>query len=259
MLDNVDLTKLAKIKNRQGFSLLVGNLTSFVANYEFIECDGVICQQSTIQKFSYIFVDRLFSGKSDFSMCGKQMQVYITKIDIDEIGAGAVDLSHPNLSNLGVNNDKALSLISQNDTALTYFKKPFNESFQSSQFTQQLIDINKTLSNLAEESHPALILDFLKQHQNHLPAVILFCQVLNLVCLSQSLYVFSYQIKANQNFARIIELILKLDVCEISGVEHVQKLAERFFQIFMGNLTARVFSHQTLEIVEKALATGATK
>lgn len=89
--------------------------------------------------------------------------------------------------------------------------------------------------------------------------MLLFCQVLNLVCLSQGLYAFSYQIKSNQNFVRIIELILMLDQAEISGIEHVQKLAERFFQIFMGNLTARVFSHQTLEIVEKALSTGVNK
>lgn len=259
MLDNVDLDKLAKIKYRQGFSLLVINLTKFVANYDFIEYESLLCQQSTIQKFSYVFVDHLFAGNRGFSMTGKQMQMYLTKIDITEIGVGAVDLSHPNLTNTVIDTDQAHSLIQQNDVALAYLKKPFNEGFRSLELTEKLTEVTKTLSQMNEVDHPTFILDFLTLQKKHLASVLLFCQVLNLVCLSQSLYAFSYQIKSNQNFVRIIELILLLDDVELTGIEHVQKLAERFFQIFRGNLTARVFSHQTLEIVEKALSTGANK
>ncbi len=259
MLDNVDLDKLAKIKYRQGFSLLVVNLTKFVANYDFIEYEGLLCQQTTIQKFSYVFVDHLFTGNRSFSISGKQMQIYLTKIDITEIGLGAVDLSHPNLTLSHIDLDQAHSLIRENDVALSYLKNPFDESFKSAELTEKLIKVGADLSAMNEADHSAFILDFLTCEKKHLSTVLLFCQVLNLVCLSQGLYAFSYQIKSNQNFVRIIELILMLDQAEISGIEHVQKLAERFFQIFMGNLTARVFSHQTLEIVEKALSTGVNK
>lgn len=257
MLDNDDLNNVLKSKYRQGFASLVCSLSSFVDKYEFIEYPDQICLQTTIQKNSYIFIERIFGEKSVFSICGKQMQMYLTKMDITEIELGAVDLSHPSFSD-NINEDEAKGIIKNNDLALTFLKKPFSESFLTNELTESLSLLNKKITASSIEFHSDLILDFLNLEKKHLAQVILFCEVLNLVCISQSLYVFSYQIKHNQNFARMVELILRLKSSELQGAEHIEKLAERFFQIFIGNLAARVFNHQTLAIVEKALSTEAT-
>lgn len=260
MLNETSLDIATNIHHRHGFSLLVNKLSNFVKGYEFMECEGLLCEQSIYQKMSYLFAERFFSGNKSLSICGKQMVIYITKIDLTEIEMGAVDLSHPSLAQNNNDSGTAEYLIQQNNMALAYLKNPFSDAFQSSELTRELTELNESLSMMQESSHASLILDFLNQKIEHLQAVILFSHVLNLVCLSQSLYAFSYQLKVNRNFARIIELILKIAVIsDIPGVEHVKKLAERFHQIIIGNLAARAFSGQTLEIVEKALAIGAEK
>ena len=257
MLDKLGSTSLVNSKCHLGFLSLVNNINDFVENFEFRDSGGSICEQKKIQEFSYLFVARLFSrGKSSFAICGEQMQIYLTQLDMTEIQSGIVDLSHPSLSNSNANDESIQRLIQSNDTALIYLQSPFNEDFQSKDFTEKLSSLNEKLSKLNEELHSRIILDFLNQHKKHVDAVILFCQLLNLICLSQSLYAFAYQIKANKNFARMIELLLRVNPIELQNYEHVERLAKRFYLIFVGNLTARVFSHQTLEIVEMALSSG---
>lgn len=259
MAQAFDLKKVEIKRNNTGFIDLIKNLSDFVRSYSFLTEDNLLASQNDIQKKSYLFSEHLFSVDGHFVWCGKQMQLYLTKIDITEINNGVIDLTSPERQNFQYTSEQSASIFKENNIALSYLKNPFSTEFLSDSFAQQLSELNTRLENLPQSEINALVTEFMNLNQKHLNEVIVFCEALGLICISQSLYAFSYQMSVNGNFARLIELVLRATDFPTHNVGQITTLANRFFSIFVGNLAARVFSEQTLSVVEQALSVEIAK
>lgn len=259
MVQAFDLKKIETERNNIGFIDLIKNLSDFVRGYNFITEGNLLASQNDIQQKSYLFSEHLFSADGHFVWCGKQMQLYLAKIDITEISHGVIDLTSPERQNPNYTSEQALDIFKENNIALNYLKNPFSPELLSDSFTEQLSELNTRIENLPQSESNAFINDFMNLNQKHLNEVVLFCEALGLICISQSLYAFSYQIGVNKNFARLIELVLRVKDFPAHDVGQIKTLANRFYSIFVGNLAARVFSDQTLSVVEQALSVEIAK
>lgn len=244
-----------KHKNHQykGFIDLIKEIAEIVKPLYFEVESNALAKQDNIQTLSYTFAEICFGGSFGRTNQGKQMQMYLAKIDIDEINIGCIDLSSPNLHQKKYSNDEIERIFEQNEYALNYLKNPFSTDLNNQSLTEEIDNFYNKINKIGDDQQIVCINDFLNSHKNKLNEVILFSEILGLICSSQSLFAFAYQIKVNSNFAKITELALKCSL-EVKGLEHIQRLAERFFTIFIGNLAARVFSNQTLQTIEQAFS-----
>ncbi len=250
------------IKNERddvGFIDLTKNLLDFVKGYGFVSEGNLLASQNDIQQKSYLFCEQLFSAEGKFIWCGKQMQLYLAKIDLTEISNGIVDLSSPDRQNQNYSSEQTANILKENNMALGYLKNPFSSKLLSEEFSKQLGELNAQIKTAPKENLSEFINEFMNLNKKHLDEVILFCEALGLICNSQSLYAFSYQLSVNANFAKLIELVLKAENYINHDVGSIKKLADKFFSIFVGNIAARVFSEQTLSVVEKALSVEVAK
>lgn len=245
-------TTLQRSNHQAGFISLIKEMVRFSTHHYFPVADTALSTQDKIQKESYLFVVEFFKKVAGPDQ-GNPMLIFITKIDMTEIDMGLIDLSAPILHGKKYETEEAERIFEQNQTALSYLINPFSSRINDQEFSEHL---DKLIETVEYERDPykrsAVIDDFMKRENVVINEVLLFSQILGLICLSQSLYAFTYQIKQNKNFVKIIEMILAND--EDFEAEHVLSLAARYSSVFKGNLAARVFSSETLKVIEDAFS-----
>lgn len=237
-----------------GFISLIKDIARFSRTAYFPTSAHLIAAQEKIQKDSYEFIRKCFSEIAT-PIQGNRMLLFVTKIDVTEIGLGIIDLSSPNMQVNKYDSELTKKIFNQNEIALSYLLQPFSEHTNSRKFGRKLDDL---IEHLESEKDPALryslVDEFLRQEKSTVDEVLLFSQILSLICVSQSIYAFSYQIKCNANFAKLLEVILKNE--DAFDSEHAINLSMRYSSVFIGNLAARVFCDETLQTIESAFIKG---
>lgn len=233
------------------FSELLKELSENVGKIYFAVDDDALSHQLTIQKNSYEFLEKFF--KKPFYNA-VPLKIYITALDITELQNGLIDLSDPSLHQKEYTSTEAGNIHDENQKVLVSLKSPFSPELLSDAFTQKVSSVLKSVQDKDSDTAQEIINDFLMHYKKQVNEVVLFSEVLNLLCVSQCLYAFCYQLSQNSNFGRVMELIIHNNDSNNESYKHVLKLSERFYAVFIGNLSARVFSEQTLSIVEQALS-----
>ena len=238
-----------------GFIDLVKDIESKVEGVYFSYHDNQLASQEEIQTVSYNFIANHLCKSKD----GENTPIlyYLTKIDITEISNGIIDLSAPSLHEVQYSSELAERIFNENQTGLIYLKNPFDRAIKSKDLEHEIKEFLESLKSQTKENRIESITNFLMQRKNLVEEVVLFCEIIGLVCISQSIYIFSHQISVNNNFVRLIELILEVNNPEFLKTSNVHTLAERYYSVFINNLASRVFSKKTLSIVETALTEGA--
>lgn len=233
-----------------GFISLVKDIARISKHAYFPVGVDCISTQEKIQKDSYEFIKLCFAEIAT-PLQGNRMLVFVTKIDVTEIGLGSIDLSAPNLQVKKLPSEQAEKIFQQNQIALSYLYSPFSARISTPEFDEKLSHLIAELqAESDQDSRRSVIHEFLKHEQSVVDEVLLFSQILGLICVSQSIYAFSYQIKQNVNFAKMIEVILNNE--DAFDSEHAVNLSIRYSSVFIGNLAARVFCDETLQTIESA-------
>lgn len=233
-----------------GFIGLVKELAGYSNFAYFPVGEGVLSEQHLIQNKSYEFIKSAFTHIAD-PIRANAILIFVTKIDVTELDLGGIDLSSPSLQKKEFAGEEAQKIFEQNATALTYLLTPFSERIYSKEFSDSLDDLIHTLDNTFDvEEKSGFIVDFMTHEKTIIDEVLLFSQILNLICVSQSLFAFSYQLKQGLNFAKLLEIILTNET--FFEANEVSILAQRYSNIFTGTLAARVFCQDTLETIESA-------
>lgn len=218
----------------------------------YFDVDGAaLSNQNMIQKHSYEFLGKFF--KKPF-YDAKPLQMLITTMDIFEIGNGLIDLSDPSLHEKEYSSKEADHIHYENKNALIYLKTPFHSTLLTEDFEKKIKDVLSFVSKKETADVNDIINDFLDQHKAQVKEVLQFCEILNLICISQCLYAFCYQLSQNANFGRIIELIIRHGESENDSYIEAFRLSDRLYSVFIGNMSARVFSEQNLNLIEQALS-----
>lgn len=233
------------------FSELVKDLNDSVGKIYFDVDGNALSNQQTIQKNSYEFIDKFF--KKPFYNT-TPLKIFITALDISEIQNGLIDLSDPSLHGKEYSSTEAGNIHAENQKILIGLKSPFSVELLSDAFANKIIHVLKSVEDKELDDSSEIINDFLMHYKKQVNEVVLFCEVLNLLCISQCLYAFCFQLSQNSNFGRVMELIILNNDSKNETYKQVLKLSERLYSVFIGNLSARVFREQTLTIVEQALS-----
>lgn len=238
----------------KGFIDLVKDIEEKVKGVYFGYDGNMLASQDTIQQVSYEFASKHF----ETFVKGHNVRIlyYLTKIDMSEIDNGIIDLSSPSLHSAEYSSEVAERIFNENKTGLIYLKQPFDSSMQTPELEKEIQDFLTFNKNIPEEVRKQNLTNFLMERKNLIEEIVLFCEVIGLICISQSIYVFSHQVSVNSNFVRLIEMILEVNEPDFLKSSKIHNLAERYFSVFINNLASRVFSEQTLQIVESALSEG---
>lgn len=247
----MDLSKSVKKDILGCFSELVKGLSETVGKIYFDVDGNSLSHQNSIQKNSYEFLEKFFK-KPFYS--AYPLKMLLTTMDILEIKNGLIDLSDPKFHGKEYTSNEATHIHHENEKALVYLKTPFPPDLLSDAFEQKI----KNVLLMVAEKDPAtvndIISDFLDNQKQKVNEVLMFCEILNLICISQCLYAFCYQLSQNSNFGRVIELIIRHGESNNPTYTEAFKLSERLYSVYIGNMSARVFSEQNLSLVEQALS-----
>jgi len=239
-------------KNTSGcFSELTKELFENVGRIYFDVEDNALSNQKTIQKNSYEFLEKFF--KKPF-YDAQPLKMLITKIDIIEIQNGLIDLSEPSLHEKEYSSDEATRIHMWNEKALISLKAPFTQALLSEGLEKKIKNVLQVIKGKESSIVDEIITDFLDHHKTQVAEVLQFCGMLNLICISQSLYAFCYQLSKNPNFGRILELIICHVDANNQSYAEAFKLSDRLYSVYIGNMSARVFSEENLSLIEQALS-----
>lgn len=233
------------------FSELTKELNEKTGSIYFDVDENALSSQSTIQKNSYEFLKKFFE-KPFYD--AQPLKMLITTMDIFEIKNGLIDLSDPSLHGKEYSSEEAGHIHYENGKALVYLKTPFTSNLLADSFEKKIKNVLSMVAKKDASTTSDIIVDFLDHHKNQVKEVLQFCEILNLICVSQCLYAFCYQLSQNTNFGRIIELIILHGESKDGTYSEAFKLSERLYSVFIGNMSARVFSEKNLSLVEDALS-----
>lgn len=244
--------KLVKKDIVGSFSELLKDLSKNISKIYFYTENSLLCDQGVIQKNSYEFLEKVFKRPYYNT---HPIKMFITATDIADIELGLVDLSDPKLHGKSYTSMESGEIYNNNNKILTTLKSPFSAKVTSDVFTNKIQGILGFVRNKDNDDRQDIIDEFLNQHKKQVKEILNFCEIINLLCISQCLYAFCYQLSINANFARVIEIITTNETYKNEYYKPVQKLIEKLYLIFSSNLGARVFSEETLSIVEQSFTT----
>lgn len=232
---------------RDSFAQLFAMLLKSV-EYIYINGEETINPHS-IQTSAYRFIYDIykFQGKPSAVL----MQKYISRIDVIEIGQGALDLSNTNVSKAETDQTAKLKLVRQNSSITTHFLKSASITLPES--------LAEALSKLSDGSHleDADVIALYQSHIHHFHSLLNYYHALSMVCSSQSLYIFSYHVQLNKDHLKTLDFLIRYDHIfksiqtnlDDSITNITNRLLTKFSNIFLGNLTSKIFSEDNYSSV----------
>ena len=243
--------QLDKPQSIIGFTDLLKTLSTKSSDVYFEQNGSIFATQKKIQQLSYRAAVQCFSNDFNSAVVSDSMSIYLAKIDIDEVAQGFIDLSTPNRETILPAGYTIDQIYNENEKILAFLKSPFSEQIKSSELSESITQLFDKPFSFTNSDQIKKINHFLALHENLVQEVLLFCEVVGLICTSQGLYALCYQLSKSTIFAQILELLL------LSGnpqkYSFAVELSKRYFLVYVGHLAVRVFSNQTLNQIEQAL------
>lgn len=223
-------------------------------NYFYISDNAVSeINTATIQSSAYRLIFE--SYKSQGNPNAILMQKYISQIDDIEIRQGYLDLSNNTLSRSQFGQEQKQEISKKNNAITTILRSNVIKTIPE----ELLVLIKKSLAttNVSQDD----VLEIYAQNNDFFQAVLTYCYVLNTLCSSQALLCFAYQLKVNVDFLVVLEFLVRHhEQIDVLGNELdegtsaiVNRLLARFTNIFIGNLTAKVFNENNYSEVSRML------
>lgn len=232
----------------KGFSEIIKQIHLRASSIYFPDQEDLLCDQDVIQQKSYQIIDKVFEINN---YKPESLVIFITKLDIEEIELGFIDLSNPSTHSKEYTSQQANYIYAQNQKLLRVFKTPFSSKLTSKEFGEEinkLISLSKTKSS---DDAASFISGFIEHYETLLAEVDNYCKLVNLLFTSQALYVFTYQIALNENFARLMELMVLHGEPFSKKYPAIFDLAEKIYNVYISNMTAKVFNKGNFLILEK--------
>lgn len=206
--------------------------------FHHYETESKICKQVDIQNLSYKFANHCFGISDEF---GRDIQNYLANTDINNVSFGYTDLSEPYFNNK-IPEHLVDRIISENDQVLEYFKMPIPPNIDDFDYSAEIYQLYTKYKNNDPDFEESFN-KFLSDHQDMIIVLNAFAQVLSCLCLSQSFYVYSYIAKKHPIISELFEFLIICNTDKIDTQPFVV-LAQRYTNVFVGNLSLRVFGKE---------------
>lgn len=236
---------------RDSFAQLFAMLLRSV---KFIHINGdETINPNSIQTAAYKFIYDVYKFQGNPSAI--LMQKYISRIDVIEIGQGALDLSSTGVTKNETDQSKKLILVRKNSSITSHFLKSASIAIPDS--------LSDALANMSEDKlmEDSEVINLYTKHIYHFRTLLNYYHALSMVCSSQSLYIFSYHIQLNPDHLKTLDFLIKYESVfkaipselDDSITNITNRLMIKFSNIFLGNLTSKIFNEDNYSSVSTIL------
>lgn len=232
----------------KGFSEALKLINHKASNVYFPETKDFICDQSIIQEKSYQLINKLFE-QDDYKP--DSLLAFVCKVDTEEFKLGFIDLSSPEKQIKKCENPALTHM--NNEKILRSLKNPFSQDFIGDEFGEQILKLLTQTKGKPQEKIKPLFHDFLNHYGRFIVELNLFCNLLHLLCTSQSLYIFTFHMAKNSNFAMLMELSILFADGLNQNYPFINDLAKKIYNVYINNLTIRIFNESNLGLVNQFL------
>lgn len=236
---------------RDSFAQLFAMLLRSV-EFIYINGDETINPHS-IQTAAYKFIYDIYKFQGNPSAV--LMQKFISRIDVIEIGQGALDLSNTGIAKNESDQSKKLILVRQNSSITAHFLKSASIKIPDT--------LSDALANMSENKlmQDSEVINLYTAHIYHFQTLLNYYHAISMVCSSQSLYIFSYHIQLNPDHLKTLDFLIRYEhvfknmqsQLDDSITNITNRLLIKFSNIFLGNLTSKIFNEDNYLSVSKIL------